>query len=79
MLSPGIAHLLPAPHPVAARARAWRVPILSDAELLCLAIAQVLLDFPRERHWTRYARRHLRHRLCCIKSPMTLSRRPCRA
>ena len=36
---------------------------LSDAELLCLAIAQVLLGFARgERHWgIRYAHAHLRH------------------
>jgi hypothetical protein len=41
--------------------RIGRPPRLSDAELLCLAIAQVLLEFPRERHWIRYARTHLRH------------------
>jgi UDP-N-acetylmuramoylalanine--D-glutamate ligase len=34
VLSPGIPHLLPAPHPLAAAARAADVPILSDAELL---------------------------------------------
>jgi UDP-N-acetylmuramoylalanine--D-glutamate ligase len=38
VLSPGIPHLLPAPHPVAARARAAGVPILSDAELLFRAV-----------------------------------------
>jgi UDP-N-acetylmuramoylalanine--D-glutamate ligase len=38
VMSPGIPHVLPAPHPVAARARAWRVPILSDAELLFRAV-----------------------------------------
>jgi hypothetical protein len=41
--------------------RIGRPPLLTDAELLCLAIAQVLLGFPRERHWIRYARKHLRH------------------
>jgi Transposase DDE domain len=46
---------------VIGRRRNGRPPLLSDAELLCLAIAQVLLDFPRERHWIRYARKHLRH------------------
>ncbi|MEU0157258.1 IS982 family transposase [Micromonospora fulviviridis] len=46
---------------VIGRRRIGRPPLLSDAELLCLAIAQVLLDFPRERHWIRYARKHLRH------------------
>ena len=34
VLSPGIPHKLPAPHPVAAAATAAGVPILSDAELL---------------------------------------------
>jgi Transposase DDE domain len=46
---------------VIGRRRIGRPPLLSDAELLCLAIAQVLLEFPRERHWIRYARKHLRH------------------
>ncbi len=43
------------------RRRIGRPPPLSDAEMLYLAIAHVLLDFPRERHWIRYARKHLRH------------------
>jgi UDP-N-acetylmuramoylalanine--D-glutamate ligase len=38
VMSPGIPHTLPAPHPVAVRARAWGVPILSDAELLFRAV-----------------------------------------
>jgi UDP-N-acetylmuramoylalanine--D-glutamate ligase len=38
VLSPGIPHALPAPHPVAARAIAAGVPILSDAELLFQAV-----------------------------------------
>lgn len=41
--------------------RVGRPPWLTDAELLCLAIAQVLQGFPSERHWIRYARKHLRH------------------
>jgi UDP-N-acetylmuramoylalanine--D-glutamate ligase len=40
VMSPGIPHRHPAPHPVAARARAWHVPILSDAELLFRAVRQ---------------------------------------
>jgi hypothetical protein len=36
-----------------------RRPDLSDAELVCLAVMQVLLRFPSERHWLRYARKHL--------------------
>jgi UDP-N-acetylmuramoylalanine--D-glutamate ligase len=34
LLSPGIPHILPAPHPIAARARAAGVPILCDVEFL---------------------------------------------
>jgi hypothetical protein len=41
--------------------RIGRPLLLDDAELLCLAVAQVLLGFAGERHWTRYARKHLRH------------------
>jgi UDP-N-acetylmuramoylalanine--D-glutamate ligase len=38
VLSPGIPHLLPRPHPLAARALAAGVPILSDVELLYRAV-----------------------------------------
>jgi UDP-N-acetylmuramoylalanine--D-glutamate ligase len=38
VLSPGIPHLLPAPHPIAAAALAAGVPILSDAEMLYRAV-----------------------------------------
>jgi len=38
VLSPGIPHILPHAHPVAAAARAAGVPILSDAELLYRAV-----------------------------------------
>jgi UDP-N-acetylmuramoylalanine--D-glutamate ligase len=38
VMSPGIPHTLPAPHPAAVRARAAGVPILSDAELLFDAV-----------------------------------------
>jgi UDP-N-acetylmuramoylalanine--D-glutamate ligase len=38
VLSPGIPHLLPVPHPAAARAHKGGVPILSDAELLFQAV-----------------------------------------
>ncbi|QDH14666.1 UDP-N-acetylmuramoyl-L-alanine--D-glutamate ligase [Oecophyllibacter saccharovorans] len=40
ILSPGIPHTFPAPHPVAALARAQNVPILSDAELLWQRVRQ---------------------------------------
>ena len=38
VLSPGIPHILPTPHPIAAAALAAGVPILSDAELLFRAV-----------------------------------------
>ncbi len=38
-----------------------RPPLLEDAELLCLAIAQVLVGYAGERHWIRYARKNLGH------------------
>ena len=40
VLSPGIPHRLPAPHPIAAAAIAAGVPILSDAELLFRAVRE---------------------------------------
>lgn len=36
-----------------------RPPILTDSELVCLAVAQSLLGFTSEAHWLRYARTHL--------------------
>lgn len=36
-----------------------RKPALSDAELLCVAVAQHLLGVASERRWIRYARSHL--------------------
>jgi hypothetical protein len=38
-----------------------RRPELSDAELVCLAVAQVLLGGASERRWLRFARRRLGH------------------
>jgi hypothetical protein len=38
-----------------------RPPKLSDAELLCLAIAQVLLGYRSERHWLRAVNNRLGH------------------
>jgi hypothetical protein len=37
-----------------------RPPLLTDSELVCLAVAQVLLGARSEAHWIRYARIHLR-------------------
>ncbi|WP_018255408.1 IS982 family transposase [Salinispora mooreana] len=36
-----------------------RPPLLTDSELVCLAVAQVLLGARSEAHWIRYARIHL--------------------
>ena len=44
---------------IEARRGRGRRPDLPDAELVCLAVMQVLLRFPPERHWLRYARKHL--------------------
>ena len=38
-----------------------RKPRISDAELVCLAVAQVLLDCSKERRFLRFARRRLGH------------------
>jgi hypothetical protein len=41
--------------------RAGRRKKLSDAELICLAVAQVLLGFPSQHHWLRFAYGRLGH------------------
>ncbi|MFF5156556.1 hypothetical protein ACFY3N_09950 [Streptomyces sp. NPDC000348] len=46
---------------VAPRRRIGRPPKLTDAELLCLAVARVLLGFPSARHWIRFAHARLGH------------------
>ncbi|QXE39615.1 IS982 family transposase [Streptomyces sp. GMY02] len=46
---------------VAPRRRIGRPPKLTDAELLCLAVVQVLLGFPSARHWIRFAHARLGH------------------
>jgi hypothetical protein len=39
--------------------RPGRKPVLTDAELLCLAVAQQLLEIASERRWIRFAHSHL--------------------
>jgi ribosomal protein S6E (S10) len=39
--------------------RPGRPKKLTDAELICLAVAQVLLGFPSQHHWLRFCRRRL--------------------
>ncbi|MGH2783103.1 MAG: IS982 family transposase [Thermoleophilaceae bacterium] len=41
--------------------RPGRRPRITDAELICLAVAQVLLDCPKERRFLRFAKRRLGH------------------
>ena len=49
-------------HIVAAhRPRPGRPPRLSDSELVCLAVAQVLLGFSCQRHWLRFCHTRLAH------------------
>jgi len=36
-------------------------PKISDAEVICLAVAQILLDCPKERRFIRFAKRRLGH------------------
>jgi hypothetical protein len=43
------------------RPRARRRPPITDAELVCLAVAQILLDCPSERRFLRFARARLSH------------------
>jgi hypothetical protein len=43
------------------RRRFGRPPRISDSELICLAVAQVLLDCPNERRFLRLAKRRLGH------------------
>lgn len=38
-----------------------RRPRISDAELVCLAVAQIFLDCPKERRFLRFAKRRLSH------------------
>ena len=43
------------------RPRARRRPKITDAELVCLAVAQIMLDIPSERHFLRFAISRLSH------------------
>lgn len=43
------------------RPRARRHPRITDAELVCLAVAPILLDVPSERYFLRFAMRRLGH------------------
>jgi hypothetical protein len=43
------------------RSHPGRKPQIADAEVICLAVAQILLDCPRERRFIRFAKRRLGH------------------
>jgi DDE family transposase len=47
--------------PARGKSRPGRKPKITDAELVCLAVAQILLDCPKERRFLRAARRRLGH------------------
>jgi Transposase DDE domain len=56
-----------------------RRPKLSDAELICLAVAQVLLGFDTERRWLRFAGRRLGHLFPYLPTPSAYNKRLRRA
>lgn len=56
-----------------------RKPKLSDAELVCLAVAQVLLGCGSERRWLRFANRRLGHLFPYLPTPSAYNRRLRRA
>jgi Transposase DDE domain len=56
-----------------------RPPKLSDAELVCLAVAQVLLGCGSERRWLRFASRRLGHLFPYLPTPSAYNKRLRRA
>ena len=56
-----------------------RKPKLSDAELVCLAVAQVLLGFDTERRWLRFANKRLHRLFPYLPTPSAYNRRLRRA
>jgi hypothetical protein len=52
-----------------------RPPRISDSELICLAVAQVLLDCPNERRFLRLAKRRLGHLFPYIPGQSAFNRR----
>jgi hypothetical protein len=62
-----------------ARRGPGRRPKLSDAELVCLAVAQVLLGFGSERRWLRFAGQRLGHLFPYLPTASAYNRRLRRA
>jgi hypothetical protein len=56
-----------------------RRPKLTDAELVCLAVAQVLVGFGSERRWLRFADQRLGHLFPYLPTPSAYNRRLRRA
>jgi hypothetical protein len=56
-----------------------RPPKLTDAELVCLAVAQVLLGFASERRWLRFASQRLGHLFPYLPTASAYNRRLRRA
>ena len=56
-----------------------RRPKLADAELVCLAVAQVLLGFGSERRWLRFAGQRLGHLFPYLPTASAYNRRLRRA
>jgi hypothetical protein len=56
-----------------ARTGPGKPPEVTDAELVCLAVAQVLLRYDDERHWLRAAAARAGHLSpgCCAKASTT--------
>jgi len=50
-------------------------PALSDAELICMAVAQVMLGYPKDRHWLRNAAKHVGHLFPVIPTQSRYNRR----
>ena len=62
-------HIIPSLRP---RQGPGRPPLVSDAEVVCLAVAQVLLRYHDERHWLRAAPSRVGHLFPgCCRSPST--------
>jgi hypothetical protein len=56
-----------------ARSGPGQPPEVTDAELVCMAVAQVLLRFDDERHWLRAAAKRIGHLFpgCCASRSTT--------
>ena len=58
-----------------ARRRSGRPPRISDSQLICLAVAQMLLDCPNESRFLRFARQRLGHLFAYIAGQSGFNKR----